>query len=190
MERCLVIRVNYSDTVSIGMKGIHALHAVGVVGGCIWASATSPTVDESFTSYRWADKTIKYPGSVSISITKNIKPTPPESSGKETVEGLQRKIEEGFEQLRKLEVKARNNVPPRANSKHVNQRPKTVSVLLNGEQVFEASGEHIQFQVDLNPEEECVFAIYNRIHGSDEKPESKYHVQLSDEAEILMRLGS
>jgi hypothetical protein len=172
------------------MKGMHAVHAVGVVGGRIWASATSPTVDESFTSHRWTDKTIKYPGSVSISIANDIKPTPPESSEKETVEGLQRKIDEGFEKLEQLEIKERNYVPQRAISKHVNQQPRTINVLLNGEQVFEASGEHIQFQVYINPEEECVFSIYNRIHGSDEEPESKYHVQLSEETEILMRLGS
>jgi hypothetical protein len=172
------------------MKGMGAVHAVGVVDGCIWASATSPTIDESFTSYRWADKKIKYPGSVSISITNNIKQTPPESSENETVEGLQRKIEEGFEKLKHFENKAKNYAPQRTISKHVSQRPRTVNVLLNGELVFEASGEHIQFQVDINPEEECVFSIYNRIHSSDEKPASKYHVQLSEETEILMRLGS
>jgi len=190
MSICLSVKIDHRDPLNIPLEGLGYVHTVGVVGGSIWAFGRTETVNGSFTRYKWPDKAIKYPGSISISLSDMEYSTSPEEIETETLNNLETKIAQGFRDLKQIEGEAQKKI--RSNSAPTVRRSSVYSakVLIKGKPVFEISGEHIQFQVDGKGETNCKFSIYGRASSSESEPTGEYNVELSKNTELLIRLGS
>lgn len=192
MEKCLTIRVDHRESLSIKLDGSHYVHVIGVASGSLWASAASPVENGAFTSYRWDDKAINYPGSVTIGLSSTSLPTPPTSSRSETVGSLEKKMEEQTKELKQFEEKAKSrkitNTEPAVLARKKSIR--AAKVLLNGKLVFEITGEHIQFQINQKQDKGCYFTLFALASDTDTEPVGKYHEELSQDKEFLVRFGS
>ncbi|MCB1761302.1 MAG: hypothetical protein KDI68_16140 [Gammaproteobacteria bacterium] len=175
---------------NIELDDLFYVHAVGVIGGSIWSFGSTECKNGSYTRITWPEKIIKYPGSVSISISEIGAPTTPESFEKLTAEELENKIKRGFENLKIIEEKAKKKYQSDLEPTAKINRKKTAKVFINGEAVFEVEGEHIQFQVDYKKNGNFLFSIYGSELSSDKEPVGKYDVKLSKSTELLLRFGS
>ncbi len=190
MPICLSIKIDHRDPLNIALEGLRHVHAVGVAGGSIWAFGSTEIVNGSFTSYKWPDREMKYPCSISISLIDRESSSEPEETETETLDNLEAKIAQGFCELEQIEDKAEKKYQSKSVATVRKNKIYSAKVLTEGKLVFEISGEHIQFQVDGKGATNCKFSIYGRVLSTDIEPSSGYNVELSRDTEILIRLGS
>lgn len=163
------------------------LKIAGVAGGDVWITGGHLVSDGVFRGYEWPSIPIRNSGDISVKFLESTEWTPPVVSENQTTEQLRKRIDETFQRLRDLQVRARKK--PRYLSER-KQVQRYVQVSRNGDPVFSLAGEHVQFDIDWKPNEEVTLRVWSDKGHDDKTTKNTFVTEIDRNEEYIFRFGS
>jgi len=151
----------------IELDSLGYLNVAGMPGGYIWSHGGTSEKDGEFESISWEDLLVETPGTIVVRMVKIGKPTSPIEIKKRKVSDLLsrlKRVSEEYIPASNNEVKKKPSADPRIT------KTLRIEVLKNGKKVFDAKGEHVQFDIAWKFGEECKIMVWvKRVNDSEDE---------------------
>jgi len=187
---CIAIQIDQHEPIFIALEKLGYLHIVGVVGGNVMVMAGSPEVDGTITSYKWPELSINNSSQVSVYLDACVEGTAPLASERQTIKELEERFREGMEKLKYYEERAVQIME--TVEKPAVTRPESSSIRMfrEAEPVFDASGEHVQFEINWKTDQEPKISVSARENYDDDSPKNHYVSMFNGPDKYVFRFGS
>ena len=187
----LSIIQNYKNRTVYDLRNLEHFDMVGVIGGVIWTFGTTPEENGTYKTLNWESGKVITPGTLSISILeKSNNSIEPESIEETTVQGLQEELTRLSNEMEaKLEKIGENKNTGKIARKHNNLK-RNIKVIKNGDEIFEFSGEHIQFEIKCKANQGCTLDVWGYEDYENQTASNKRYSNPLSEKECVLKFGS
>lgn len=142
----------------IELDSLGYLNVAGMPGGYIWSHGGTSEKDGEFESMTWEDLFVETPGTIVVRMVKIGKPTSPIEIKKRNVTDLLSRLKRVSDEY----IHPSNNEAKKKPSADRITKSLRIEVLKNGKKVFDAKGEHVQFDIAWKFGEKCRIMVWGK----------------------------
>ena len=153
----------------IELDGLGYLNVAGMPGGYIWSHGGTSAKDGEFESMSWEDLFVKIPGTIVVKIVEVGQPTLPIETKKQKVNDILSRLKKNSEEY---SPPSNHEVIKKPLANRITKKLRIV-VHKNGKKVYDAEGDHVQFDIDWKFGEECKIMVWGK-RGNDSDDEFHY----------------